>query len=298
MHDGQIARLPDGNTNQMTPAQKLKIYREKYGITLKKGLSQSFLADPAVLSRVAESLDIRKGECVVEVGAGAGFLTEHLLRAGARVIAVEVDEGMVEVLEGELGENPNLEVIQADILVVDLGRLLDSRGIGKCAVAGNLPYHITTPTVFHLLEARAWVSRMALMVQLEVGDRMSAKPGGKEYGALSLGVSYGCMCERLFTVGPGAFIPPPRVKSAVMRLYPLEPQLTKTQEKVFYFIVKQAFSQRRKMMINAVAEALGGKEKARKVLEIAGISDKERAENIDLQGFMNIAKIVESQKPL
>jgi len=282
----------------LTPAQKLKIYKEKYGITLKKGLSQSFLADPAVLSRVAGALNIRKGECVVEVGAGAGFLTEHLLDAGARVIAIEVDEGMVKVLEGELGDNPNLEVLKADILSVDLERLLDRHGVEKCAVAGNLPYHITTPTVFHLLEARSRISRMALMVQLEVGERMSARPGSKVYGALSLGVSYGCMCERLFTVGSGAFIPSPQVKSAVMRLIPVEPALTKGQEKVLFPIVKQAFSQRRKMLINAVAEALGGKEKAVKILEMAGISDKDRAENIDLQGFMRIARLVESQKSL
>jgi len=282
----------------MTPAQKLKIYREKYGITLKKGLSQSFLADPAVLGRVADSLKIAKGEWVVEVGAGAGFLTEYLLKAGARVIAIEIDGGMVEVLEGELGGNPNLEVVNADVLTVDIGQLLDRHGVEKCAVAGNLPYHITTPTVFHLLDARARVSRMALMVQLEVGDRMAAGPGGKEYGALSLGVAYGCVCERLFTVGAGAFIPPPQVKSAVMSLIPVEPLLNKSQEKVLFTIVKQAFSQRRKMLINAVAEALGGKEEARKVLEMAGISDKERAENIDLQGFIGIAKLVESRKPL
>ena len=282
----------------MTPAQKLRLYKEKYGITLKKGLSQSFLADPAVLSRVAGSLDIRKGEWVVEVGAGAGFLTEHLLKAGARVIAIEVDPGMVEVLEEEMGGHPDLEIVSADILTVDLARLLDGRGVDKCAVAGNLPYHITTPTVFHLLEARTRVSRMALMVQLEVGERMSAKPGGKEYGALSLGVSYGCVCERLFTVGPGAFIPPPQVKSAVMRLIPVEPSLTKRQEKVLFTIVKQAFSQRRKMLINAVAEALGGKEEARKVLEMAGIREKNRAENIDLKGFISIARLVEAQKAL
>jgi len=277
----------------MTPAQKLKLYKDKYGIKLKKGLSQSFLADPAVLARVAESLVIRKGEWVVEVGAGAGFLTEQLLNAGARVIAIEVDEGMVEVLEGELGTNPSLEIVRADILAVDLGQLLDRHGVDKCAVAGNLPYHITTPTVFHLLDSRNMISRMTLMVQLEVGERMAAKPGGKEYGALSLGVSYGCVCERLFTVGSGAFIPPPQVKSAVMKLIPIEPVLTKKQEKALFFIVKQAFSQRRKMLINAVAEALGGKEEAKKVLEKVGISAEKRAENIDLQGFMSIARAVE-----
>ena len=282
----------------LTPAQKLKLYKEKYGITLKKGLSQSFLADPAVLARVAGSLAIRKGECVVEVGPGAGFLTEHLLKAGARVIAIEIDETMVRVLEEEYGDNPDLEVVNADILSVDLAELLDRRGLDNCAVAGNLPYHITTPTVFHLLEARTRVSRMALMVQLEVGERMAARPGGKEYGALSLGVAYGCVCERLFTVGPGAFIPPPQVKSAVMKLTPVEPSLTNGQEKVLFFIVKQAFSQRRKMLINAVAEALGGKEEARNVLEKAGISDKKRAENIDLQGFISIARLVEAKKAL
>lgn len=273
----------------MTPAQKLRLYREKYGIRLRKGLSQNFLADPAVLSRIAGALEIRRGECVVEVGAGAGFLTERLLDAGARVIAVEVDRAMAGLLEGELGGNPALEVVRADILALDLGEELARRGVTRCAVTGNLPYHVTTPVLFRLIEQRGLVSRMILMVQREVGIRMAAKPGGKEYGALSVGTAYACSCERLFEVGPGAFIPPPRVRSAVLRLIPRDPPLGPEREAALFRLVRAAFSQRRKMLVNAVAEVAGGREAAGRALARAGLNGSRRGETLSLEEYLALA---------
>jgi len=213
-----------------------------------------------------------------------------LLDTGARVVAIEVDEAMVELLRDGLGKHPRLEIINADMLRVDMAGLLAGLGVERCVVAGNLPYHITTPVLFHLVPQRDRISRMVLMVQREVGIRMAAGPGGKEYGALSVGVAYGCSCEKLFEVGPGAFIPRPKVRSAVLRLVPVEPRLDEAGEGTLFALVRAAFGQRRKMLVNAVAEVTGGRDAAREALVRSGIEVTRRGETLSLDEFIVLAK--------
>lgn len=274
----------------MTPAQKLSMYRERYGIRLRKSLSQSFLVDPAVLGRIADSLAPGEGEAVVEIGAGAGFLTEQLLERGARVFAVEVDRSMADVLEAELGGNPRLEVMNDDALAVDTGDLARRAGQAKCAVIGNLPYHVATPVIFHLLSQREAVSRLVLMVQREVGVRMAAGPGSREYGALSVGTAYAADCRRLFDVGPGAFIPPPRVRSSVLALVPRPPLMEGREEERLFALVRASFGQRRKMLVNAVGELAGGRAAAERALARAGVDGTRRGETLSLAEFMSLAR--------
>ncbi len=276
-------------TGKMTPARQLKLLEERYGFRLKKSLSQRFLVDPLVLDRIVRAVAPERGDTVLEVGAGAGFLTERLAERGCRVLAVEVDDGLVEVLRETLGRFKNIEIIHEDILRLDIAKTLEKMGIMKCLVAGNLPYHISTPAIFHLLEAREVVARMVIMVQREVGIRMAAGPGGKEYGALSVGIAGAGKCRKLFEVGPGAFIPRPQVRSIVMGIVPdrerMEPEL---QRKVTN-LVKAVFGQRRKMLVNAIEAMAGGKSEAQRILAATGIQPGRRGETLAYEEFVGIA---------
>jgi 16S rRNA (adenine1518-N6/adenine1519-N6)-dimethyltransferase len=244
-------------------------------------------------------LAVRPGDLVLEVGAGAGFLTERLLGAGARVLAVEIDPVLVKMLKHSIGFSPRLKIIEADVLSLDLAGILDAENAGECLVTGNLPYHITSPILFHLFgcchgagEGGSRVARMVLMVQREVGIRMMAGPGGKEYGALSVAVAYRARCEKLFEVAPDAFLPKPRVRSAVMRLLPVRPSLRPDEEKGLFALTRAAFGQRRKMLANALAGIAGGKEAAERLLAECSMDPKRRGETLSLEEFRMLARAV------
>lgn len=283
----------------MSPLRKLNALRARQPFRFRSGLSQHFLVDPRSLDGICAAVGAGPGDCVVEVGAGAGFLTERLLATGARVVAVEVDPAMVSLLKRNIGFAPRLRIVQEDILALDLGRVLEDEGVARCLVAGNLPYHITSPALFHVLgapsprsPAAAWrgrVSRMVFTVQKEVGLRMVARPGSKTYGALSVAVAYMSERERLFEIAPAAFVPAPEVRSVVVRLVPSPPRLPPGGEEALFRIIRAAFGQRRKMLVNAVAEAAGGKAAAGVLLERAGLDPRRRGETLSLDEFIRLA---------
>jgi len=285
-----------------TPAQKLKALQARFPFRFRSSLSQHFLVDPRALERITTALNVGPGDCVLEVGAGAGFLTERLLQTGADVIAVEVDAAMVTLLKHQMGFSPRLKIVTADIMSLDVGLLLDEKGAATCVVAGNLPYHITTPALFHLLGLshkpktshpswRQRITRMVFTVQREVGLRMASGPGTKTYGALSVAVAYGSRCEKLFNIHAGAFIPRPKVDSVVVRLAPLPPRLTPEREQAFFSLMRAAFGQRRKMLLNAVAEVAGSKNAARALLGRAGLQETRRGETLSLEEFLHLASV-------
>jgi len=280
-----------------TPSSILKELRSRHQFRLRRSLSQNFLVDPRALEGIARAAGAGPGDTVVEVGAGAGFLTRELLRSGARVLAVEVDPAMTGLLREVAGADPNLAVIEADILALDLPALQDSEGADRCVVAGNLPYHVTTPALFHLLGSRERIDRMVFTVQREVGVRMAAGPGTKDYGALSLAVAYGGKCERLFGIPAAAFVPRPKVDSVVVRLVPVAPRLPADVERRFISVVRAAFGQRRKMLLNSVAPAFGGREEAARALAASGIDPDRRGETLSLEDFMRLAGEAGRGKP-
>jgi len=211
----------------------------------KRSLGQNFLIDPNLQRKIVDALGVEPGDAVLEIGPGRGALTRHLVEEGpGRLILVELDDDLAEALASEFGESPNVEVIHGDVLELELADMV--RDPGSLKVVGNIPYNITTPIVFKLLE-RPRPREILLMVQKEVGERITAEPGTSEYGALAVGVQSVARAERLFDVGRGAFRPRPRVDSTVVRIRPrVPPPLTPREEGLLRSLTRVAFQWRRK----------------------------------------------------
>lgn len=262
----------------------------------KKHLGQHFLHEAGIIARIVRAIDPRPGERLIEIGPGQGALTLPLLH---RILAVngnspldpaltviEFDRDLIAGLERISAEVAPLQIVHADVLNVDLGALADNR---KIRLVGNLPYNISSPILFHALEHAAHISDMHFMLQKEVVDRMAAAPGSKVYGRLSVMLQAYANVQALFQVPPGAFRPPPKVDSAVVRLQPRPPAATGSADPTrFARIVKAAFAQRRKTLRNAL-DGLCSPEQ----MQAAGIDPGDRAERIDVARFIALANLAE-----
>jgi 16S rRNA (adenine1518-N6/adenine1519-N6)-dimethyltransferase len=214
----------------------------------RKSLGQHFLTDRRILTRIADALHLTGTETVVEIGPGRGALTDLLVERAGRLIAIEYDRALAELLRERYARRGNVLVAQADVLEVSLGEL----AAGPYVLVGNVPYYITTPILFHAL-APPRAERAVYLVQKEVADRLTAAPGGKEYGALTVNVAAVARAESLFKVPAGAFAPPPKVDSAVVRITPLAtPLVTPEEERPLRTLVQNAFGMRRKQMRRVV----------------------------------------------
>ncbi|QKT04358.1 16S rRNA (adenine(1518)-N(6)/adenine(1519)-N(6))-dimethyltransferase RsmA [Ectothiorhodospiraceae bacterium 2226] len=246
----------------------------------RKRFGQNFLHDPGIIGRIVQAIDPRPGQRMVEIGPGLGALTRHLLPALERLDVVELDRDLIPLLQEACGALGELQVHNVDALKFDFCSLG-----APLRVVGNLPYNISTPLLFHLLEQRACVADMHFMLQKEVVDRLAARPGEPAYGRLGIMVQYHCAVERLFTVGPGAFHPAPKVDSAVVRLTPHAVPPVRVQDpQALQQVVRQAFSQRRKTLRNALKGLLDAAD-----LEAAAIPPGERPERIGLEGYARLA---------
>ena len=230
------------------------------GIRFRRDLGQNFLIDAGVPEEIAEIASPDPESVMLEIGPGIGCLTSELAERYRRVVAVEIDRGLIPVLEKTLADYDNVTVVNDDCMTCDLAALLADVGGGvpgvdfPVSVAANLPYYITTPILLRLLESGIRFSHVTVMVQKEVADRLAAAPGSKDYGAITAVLGYYGTVERCFTVSPGSFLPPPAVSSAVVRidLYP-EPAFSPLSEKLFFDTVHAAFEQRRKTLVNALS---------------------------------------------
>lgn len=265
------------------------------GFRPRKSLGQNFLSDPRVIERIVQAAEIGPEDLVLEIGPGAGFLTLELARRAGEVIAVELDRRLIPLLEEVLAPYPGARVVAGDILKVDLPALLANR---QAKVVANLPYYITTPVLFRLLEHRRLFPLMVLMVQKEVARRMTASPGSKEYGALTVNLSLYTKVEYLFTVPAGLFWPRPEVDSAVVRLRVFsEPFYPVGDEGLFARVVQALFGQRRKTAANALSHGLGiAREEAEKVLVEAGIDPGRRGETLSVEEFARLGQILAERK--
>ena len=254
---------------------------------VRKSLGQHFLSDPSILSRIADTLGPLEGTTVVEIGAGRGGLTDQLRERAGRVIAVEVDRALASLLRERYASDERVSVVEGDILRMSLGELAG----GEYALVGNVPYYITTPIIFHSLE-RPRPSRAVFLVQREVADRMTARPGTPEYGALTVNLHVVARVESLFTVPAGAFQPPPKVQSAVVRLAPLaEPLVAEGTEQRFRTFVQSAFALRRKQMRRVVRSITGlDPTLAEKVLRAVGIDPELRPEALSPGQFATLSR--------
>lgn len=258
------------------------------GLAPKKGLGQNFLADPAALRTVLAVAEISTASTVLEVGPGLGHLTRYLSRAARRVVAVELDGELIPILQRVLADYPNVEVVQGDILEIDPADLIGEPGY---IVAANIPYYITSVLIRHLLEARFKPSRLALTVQREVAERICAQPGDLSLLALSVQV-YG-LPKVVAQLPAEAFIPPPKVASAVVRvdLYP-QPLIPAEQLDVFFRLAKAGYSQKRKTLRNALAGGLRIEpSQAAELLTRAEIDPQRRAETVGLEEWGKLVKV-------
>ena len=231
---------------------------QKYGFNFQKKYGQNFLIDANILDKIIDSAEITREDCVVEIGPGIGTMTQYLAENAREVIAVEIDKNLIPILEETLKGYENVSIVNEDILKVDLNRLVKERNEGKpIKVVANLPYYITTPIIMGLFESRVPLSSITIMVQKEVADRMQVGPGTKDYGALSLAVQYYARPEIMLNVPPTCFMPRPNVGSAVIRLTRFEEPPVKTDdERKMFSIIRAAFNQRRKTLVNALANGL------------------------------------------
>lgn len=258
-----------------------------FNIHMSKKLGQNFLIDEGVVRSIVEAADIAAGETVLEVGPGIGTLTQGLAEAGANVVAVELDGRLPAVLAKTLAGYENVRVVHGDILKVNIPELT---GGGKFKVVANLPYYITTPIIMALLEQRLPVTRLVTMVQKEVALRMAAKPGKKDYGALSVAVQYYTEPQIVANVPPKSFIPAPEVDSVVIRCDVREtPAVETADEKMFFRVVKAAFAQRRKTLNNTLKNVGAPAERIKEVLAAAQIDGARRGETLSLEEFARLA---------
>ncbi len=275
---------------ELTSPKVIKQIAEQFDFGFSKGLGQNFLLDPQVLDKIADAADIDDG--VLEVGPGFGVLTKRLCQTGKKVVSVEIDKRLIPVLDFTLQEFDNVKIIEKDILKTDVKALIDEEFDGKkISVAANLPYYITTPIITKLIEEKLPIKNIVVMVQKEVAERIAAKPGKKDYGAISVLCQY-YTNPRLVTIVPkGSFYPAPKVDSAVLCMEVQDkPNVEVSDEKLFFKVVKAAFAQRRKTLLNCLSSGFScGKEVLAEILLGAGIEPTIRGEKLGLSEFAKIA---------
>ena len=258
----------------------------RFKLRADKKLGQNFLIDENVVRQIVEAAELSEADTVLEVGPGIGTLTQGLAESKAKVVAVELDTRLLPVLATTLEGYDNVRVVHGDILKVNI---MEEVGAPEFKVCANLPYYITTPIIFALLEKRLPMERLVAMVQKEVAERMAAQPGGKEYGALSVAIQYYTEPEIAFIVPPTSFIPAPAVDSAVIVCKRREkPPVEVCDEGLFFRVVKAAFSLRRKMLSNSLKNMGIKSEQVAQWLELAGVDGKRRAETLSLEDFAKL----------
>ena len=269
-----------------TPAEQNAGATDARAHRAKKRFGQNFLHDPGVIARILRAIDIQPGDRLVEIGPGLGALTVPLLAAAKSLTVVELDRDVIPHLRTATRHDPALTVIEADALTVDFAALAPPPGEGRLRLVGNLPYNISTPLIFHLLKAatRGVVADMHFMLQKEVVDRLCASPDTDAYGRLTVAVAARAACQRVLTVGPGAFRPAPKVDSAVVRITPRPPAYEIGDGVAFDRVVTGAFSQRRKTLSNALKGTLAAAE-----IVAAGIDPGRRAETLAPADFARLA---------
>ena len=275
------------------PKKTIEVIQSR-DFTFKKSFGQNFLIDYHVLDKIIDAADIGEEDYVLEIGPGIGTLTEALAARARKVIAVEIDDKLIPILTENLSGFDNIEIVHNDILKVDIDELIKSSCEGHpVKVVANLPYYITTPIIMELLERRVPMISATVMVQKEVADRMKAGPGTKDYGALSLAVQYYAAVSQEAFVPPNCFIPRPKVGSAVVKLaIHDEPPVKARDEKLLFDVIRGAFEQRRKTLVNALANYAKldfTKPEVAQALDAAELSEQIRGEALTLSQFAVLA---------
>ena len=279
--------------------EETKFIMKKYNIRANKSLGQNFLINSEVVENIVNSSEINKEDMVIEVGPGLGTLTKYLLEKAGKVLCIELDTKMIKILNDRFSEYDNFEIINADVLKVNLNEVIDENKkngkIKNVKVVANLPYYITTPIIMKLLEERLDIESITVMIQKEVADRLIEIPGGKNTGAITYTVYYYCESEKIMEVPNSSFIPEPEVTSEVIKMnLRKEPGVKVDNPKVMFMIIKSAFMQRRKTLLNALTntKVFINKEEGLNILKKLNLNENVRAEELSLQDFANIAQAI------
>ncbi len=267
---------------------------QKHDFHFRKKFGQNFLIDPHVLDKIVDAAEVTEDDFVLEIGPGIGTMTQYLCERAKKVLAVEIDDKLIPILQETLSAYDNVEVIHGDILKQDIQAIADQHNDGKpIKVVANLPYYITTPIIMQLLESRVPLANVTVMVQKEVAERMQAKPGTKEYGALSLAVQYYANPYLAANVPPNCFMPRPNVGSAVIRLDCLKKNPIEVKdEKLMFRLIRASFNQRRKTLQNGICnsgELNFSKEEVARALEALGLPAAIRGEKLGLEEFARLS---------
>lgn len=271
----------------------IKDVLKRHNFTFSKALGQNFLVNPTVCPKIAEMGNAAKGFGIIEIGTGIGVLTNELAKRADKVVAVEIDSRLIPVLEETLAEHSNVKIINDDIMKVDLHKLIEEEFNGlEVAVCANLPYYITSPVIMRLMEERLPIKSITVMVQKEAGQRLCAKMGTREMGAVTVAINYFSQPKLLFNVSRGSFMPPPNVDSCVVRFDIKETTpLGVTDEKFFFKTVRGAFSQRRKTLVNSVSASLSiDKSKVSEAVKRCGLEESVRPEKLSMEQLIKFSE--------
>lgn len=282
-----------------TPAKTRNLVK-KYGFQVRKSLGQNFLIEPKFIEKIVAAAELDQSQLVVEIGPGMGALTQILAENAGHVIAVELDRDLISILGEVFADNSNITIIHQDVLQLDFNLVTAEIKEGRQFVPGfkvvaNLPYYITTPVIMKILEGKYNWTTMVLMVQKEVAQRFMASPGTKDYGSLSVAVQYYCQPSLVTTVPRTVFFPRPEVESAVVKFVRREvPPAQVNSEKIFFALVKAAFAQRRKTLLNALTKAgpQKNKEEWQEILTYCRIDPLRRGETLNIEEFARLANYV------
>lgn len=268
---------------------------KKHGFKFTKSLGQNFLIDDNIVDKIVAGAGIGPGDKIIEVGPGIGTLTREMASRAQNLMAVEIDKNLIPILEDTLGDYDNVKIVNEDIIKADIKGLIDENlSGGPVKLVANLPYYITTPIIMRFLEENINVTDIVVMVQKEVAERMNAQPGGKDFGALSVAVQYYCDTEIVAKVPRHLFVPQPNVDSIVIALRVRPERKYKVDDEDLYFkVVKAAFGQRRKTLLNSIS-SMGNlsKDQVKEALEEAGIDPKRRGETLSLDEFAILSNVI------
>lgn len=278
------------------PSNTIEIL-QKYNFNFQKKFGQNFLIDTNILEKIIDSAEITKNDCVLEIGPGIGTMTQYLAERAGEVVAVEIDKNLIPILSDTLSAYDNVTIINEDILKVDINKICEEKNGGKpIKVVANLPYYITTPIIMGLFESHVPLKSITVMVQKEVADRMQVGPGTKDYGALSLAVQFYAKPEVVCQVPPTCFIPKPGVGSAVIRLTRYgEPPVQVQDENKMFALIRAAFNQRRKTLVNSLGNASGinvSKDAVAQAIEEMNLSPTIRGEALTLEQFARLSDLL------
>ncbi|MFB4161963.1 16S rRNA (adenine(1518)-N(6)/adenine(1519)-N(6))-dimethyltransferase RsmA [Geomicrobium sp. JSM 1781026] len=279
-----------------TPTRTKEIV-ERYNLKAKKSLGQNFMVDAQLLSKMVDHTGLTERDGVIEVGPGIGALTEQLAKRAKKVIAYEIDQRLLPVLDDTLSSYDNVDIRHEDFLKADLTEVFkkDFSDVDNVYAAGNLPYYVTTPILMRFLEERLPIETLTVLIQKEVGDRLAAKPSTKSYGSLSIAAQYYAETEVISAVPPQAFMPRPNVDSSIITFRIRKEKAVQVNDEAFFFkCIRASFAQRRKTLRNNLNHWLGDKERVTEALERSEIDGARRAETLSIQEFGKLADALNS----